>query len=622
VKLPAPRRPPAPVVVLLLAGALTALAWAFVVSLIDYERADTIREAYRGTANLAIAFEQHTVRTMKAAEQLIDFARDQYIEHGTALDADALVALARADSALITTLVVLDARGRVVAGSWSVRGFDLSDRDYFREHRDHASTALRIGAPIAAGRLTGRPTFPFSRRLDRAGRFAGVIAVGLNPEYFGDFYRTLDLGRNGMVLLIRADGATLARRAGSATSFGQDMSGSTLMREQASHDTGSFVSAGRAEGVRRYTSYRTLHEYGLVVAVGASEDDVLAPFRERRDVYLASGAVFTLLVALAAALILVALARRRQQLDQHLRDEARFHATFDQAAVGVAHVALDGTVIKVNDKLCRMSGYTEAELLGRKFIDFKFPEDRAPADAVREAQLVHKSNVQREARFRRGDGSAAWYDVSVSLVLDPQGHPDYFVSMMQDATERKIAQEQVLYQAQHDPLTRLPNRALFQDRLEQALRLAQRKRWSAGLLFLDLDRFKDVNDRLGHAAGDALLVEVGARLAGAVRASDTAARIGGDEFAVVLTHLNRPEDAELVARKVLAAMAAPIVLQGEAYAITVSIGVALYPGDGADAEALLKAADGAMFRAKQGGRNRFELHTACTGGERARPETV
>jgi diguanylate cyclase (GGDEF)-like protein/PAS domain S-box-containing protein len=617
----APRRAHATLAVALLSSVLIAAAWAFVASLIDYERADTIREAYRGTANLALAFEQHTIRTMKAAEQLLEYTRDQYLEHGAALDMEKLVALARADRELITTIAVTDASGRVVAGSRGIRGFDLSDREYFRAHRDGAPGGLRIGDPIA-GRLSGLPTFPLSQRVDRGGRFAGTVAVGLNPEYFSDFYKTLDIGRNGMALLIRADGITLARRAGSETSFGQNMARSTLMREQAGHETGSFLSVGRVEGVPRYTSYRTVREFGLVVAVGASEDEALEPFRERRNVYLASGAVFTGLVALAAVLILVALARRRQQLDQHLRDEARFRATFDQAAIGVAHVALDGTVTKVNDKLCRMSGYDASELLGRKFIEFKFSEDRAPADAIRAAQLVHRSNVQRDARFRRKDGSAAWYDVSVSLVLDPQGRPDYFVSMLQDITERKEAQEQVLYQAQHDPLTRLPNRALFQDRLEQALRTARRNRWSAGLLFLDLDYFKEVNDRLGHAAGDALLVEVGTRLSESVRTSDTAARIGGDEFAVVLARLTRPRDSALVADNILAALAAPVVLQGEPHRITVSIGIALFPDDGADAEALLRAADAAMFRAKQGGRNRAELHTAGAGGEPSSPETV
>jgi diguanylate cyclase (GGDEF)-like protein/PAS domain S-box-containing protein len=590
--------------------ALIAMAWLFAASLMRLELQQTIRSAYRENANLALAFEQHTLRTLRATDQLLSFLAHQYVERGHVRDLHDLVKTAGIDSDLITTVAILDARGVVVAASRDVAGADLANRDYFRRHRDSPPPGLAVGAPIP-GRLSGGPTFPVSRRMERAGgRFAGVAVVGLNPNYFADFYKKIDIGRNGMVLLIGADGITLARRAGSLTSFGQDMSKSTLMREQAAQDVGEFLSAGRVEGVNRYTSYRALREYGLVLAVGTSVDEVLAPYREHRSVYMGTAAAFTLLVLLSAALILASLARRRQQLDQHLRDEARFRATFDQAAVGVAHVALDGTVLKVNDKLCRMSGYTASELRQRKFIDFKPPEDRQAADDIRTAQLEHGSNVQREARFLRKDGTLAWYAVSVSLVLDPEGKPDYFIAILQDVTEARQAQEQVLYQAQHDPLTRLPNRALFQDRLEQALRLARRRRWSAGLLFLDLDYFKQVNDRLGHVAGDALLVEVGARLAGAVRASDTAARIGGDEFAVVLTHLNRPDDAALVAGKILTAMAAPIVLQGQEYAITVSIGIAVYPDHGTDADALLKSADTAMFKAKQGGRNSFEVFAA------------
>ena len=219
-------------------------------------------------------------------------------------------------------------------------------------------------------------------------------------------------------------------------------------------------------------------------------------------------------------------------------------------------------------------------------------------------------------RYRHHGGGALWLAVSVSLVRDPDGRPDYFVALVQDVTATKDAQERIRHQATHDLLTDLPNRALFHDRLGHAIRAARRRDGRVGLLFLDLDRFKQVNDTLGHAAGDALLREVAQRLAGAVRASDTAARVGGDEFAVVLSELAAASDAELVAGKILQAMAPPMYFDGRELAITLSIGIAVFPADGGDADALVRSADEAMFEAKHAGRNTFRVHSAAVPATR------
>src|SRR5262249_28694596 len=161
-----------------------------------------------------------------------------------------------------------------------------------------------------------------------------------------------------------------------------------------------------------------------------------------------------------------------------------------------------------------------------------------------------------------------------------------------------------------DALTGLPNRALLADRFTQMIGQAQRHGRALGVLFIDLDDFKLVNDTLGHAAGDELLKETAARLQGAVRPGDTVARISGDEFAVVRTALARPEAAARGAQKITDRLSAPIELRGQEVFVTASIGIAAFPGDGEDAEALLGAADAAMYRAKQSGRNAFHFFTA------------
>ena len=183
------------------------------------------------------------------------------------------------------------------------------------------------------------------------------------------------------------------------------------------------------------------------------------------------------------------------------------------------------------------------------------------------------------------------------------------IGLIRDVTERKAAEQQIEYQAYHDALTGLANRRLFQEHLSLALALAQRRQRIVAVLFLDLDHFKLINDSLGHSVGDAMLRQVGQRLKQAVREGDTVARVGGDEFTIVLQELEHRSDAALVAEKVLGAIAAPIDVHGHRLYMTTSIGITVFPDDGDDAETLLKNADAAMYRAKDEGRNTYQMST-------------
>jgi diguanylate cyclase (GGDEF)-like protein len=222
-------------------------------------------------------------------------------------------------------------------------------------------------------------------------------------------------------------------------------------------------------------------------------------------------------------------------------------------------------------------------------------------------------------------------EVQGFMNLDNFEHPDAFdpparstaqalaaqvaVALQRLHLERDLEQERSRYQrlASHDPLTNLPNRRLFQDRLEQAITHAHRRREHVALIYLDLDGFKHVNDTLGHVVGDELLEAVAARLVMAVRAVDTVARLGGDEFAVVLQEVGTDRDAELVAEKLLAAFAAPFVLRGRSLAVGVSIGVAIYPRDAGSSATLMKAADLAMYHVKDAGKGAYAFFSAVTG---------
>lgn len=589
------------------AAALIVLGWTGVTMLVGGGLASEIASTRRQNENLALALEEHTARTLKSVDQLLRFAAFEYLDHPHEVDLKEMAAAVMVDEAVVSLVAIADASGRIIAATRDSPLASVADRGYFRHHRESDDARVLVSAP-SDGRLSGRPTIPVSRRISRPdGSFAGVAVAGLNPEYFGSYYGRLDIGESGMLQLVGTDGIARVRHAGAVISMGHDMRGSTLMREQAKRPSGSFLSVGRLEGVPRDIAYRTLGEYGLVVALGTSRDEVLASFRRHHLAYIASGVAFTLLVLLSTAVVVVVTERRRQVRYERLREESRLRATFDEAGVGIAHVGLDGKVLKVNRKLCDLMGYPEDHIVGRGFTEFKFAEDRDAAEQERVNLLATGGTRDVEARYRDRNGDVLWVALSISTVRDPEGKPEYFVAMVQDVTASKAARELVRHQATHDVLTGLPNRALFHDRLTQAINQARRRKSAAAVLFLDLDFFKQVNDVLGHAAGDSLLREVARRLAGSVRSGDTAARIGGDEFAVVLSEIAHPEDAGVVARKILGAMAAPMTLDGRSQPITVSIGIAAYPADGTDVDSLVRSADAAMFQAKRAGRNGFRF---------------
>src|ERR1043166_274237 len=223
---------------------------------------------------------------------------------------------------------------------------------------------------------------------------------------------------------------------------------------------------------------------------------------------------------------------------------------------------------------------------------------------------VRFDTMDQEYRVVRPDGSVRWVHQRGFPAHDIDGAVARVVGIIEDITERKQMQQDLLHLAHHDNLTHLPNRGLFYDRLSQALAQAHRHEWAVGVMFIDLDRFKIVNDTLGHGVGDLLLQQVAKRLSGCIRAEDTVARLGGDEFAVMLPDLADAQDAAAVARKILGALAAPFQLDGHEVFVTASIGIASYPRDSHDADTLIKHADAAMYRAKDLGKNNYQLYSA------------
>jgi diguanylate cyclase (GGDEF)-like protein len=208
----------------------------------------------------------------------------------------------------------------------------------------------------------------------------------------------------------------------------------------------------------------------------------------------------------------------------------------------------------------------------------------------------------------RKDGRTAWLSSHGKSLADASGRITRMIGVSQDITERKRQEEEARFLAYHDTLTGLPNRRLLDDRLRQAVFLAQRRDARIAVMVMDHDNFKQVNDMLGHRAGDAVLREAAHRLAGCVRKADTLARQGGDEFVVVIPDLQMDTDCQVVAEKILRSLDAPFRVDGKDFKIGASIGISLYPTDGGDGEAVLRNADVAMYRAKQLGRNNYRFY--------------
>jgi diguanylate cyclase (GGDEF)-like protein/PAS domain S-box-containing protein len=302
----------------------------------------------------------------------------------------------------------------------------------------------------------------------------------------------------------------------------------------------------------------------------------------------------------------------RRRAEAELREaQERFRSAFEHAPIGMALTSTDGRLFRVNRALVQILGRGESELLSSSILDLSHPDDR---DMCRESmgRLLSgaTASCQLEQRYLHHDGHPVWVSVSASVVRDVNDQPLYLVSQIEDIGARRASGEALAHQAVHDPLTGLPNRLQFVDRLGRELARAEQRRERIAVLFLDLDRFKVVNDSLGHSAGDRLLVAVADRLSATMGPDDVVARFGGDEFTILCRNITSEETAELVAERLAEAISRPVALIEREVFVTASVGIALSGSSGNTPETLLRNADTAMYHAKERGRDRAELFDA------------
>ncbi|WP_349590288.1 bifunctional diguanylate cyclase/phosphodiesterase [Vogesella oryzagri] len=510
------------------------------------------------------------------------------------------------------------------------------DRRMFMPQSTAPVAVLRSG-PLFAGRdfadlrATARQpddTLSFIPLLLDAAQPDGswrTAVAALNTDYFLNFYNSHLAAEQGQVALLRYDGSLLIRsnRQPAATVYSP-----ALRIQLAQSEAGSFTER-LADGRQLISAYRASRVYPFIIVVRLDRQQVLANWRhEARFAVALVSSILLLLIGMASVYYLrfEKLEARRQRDEEQLRIAA---AAFESQE-GIFVTDANNNILRVNRAFTTITGYSEAEAVGQTphlLSSGKHPQ-AFYNEMWRQLQSCRFWSGEIWNRRKSGDIYPEW--LTITAVSDAQDHISHYVATLTDITQRKRAEEEIRNLAYYDPLTRLPNRRLLLERLQQAVGSAGRRGNEGALLFIDLDNFKTLNDTLGHDMGDLLLQDVAQRLNHCVREDDTVARLGGDEFVVLLPNLSKncDEAAKLALRlgeRIRLALNAPYDLAGHDYHSTPSIGIAMFADGQHNGDELMKRADLALYSAKAAGRNAvhfFEPQMQKTLSERASLEAA
>ncbi|MBM9615921.1 diguanylate cyclase [Desulfobulbus rhabdoformis] len=601
----------------LLSVLVVCLSTAFI---LDHQRRSTIDEGLKQSAYHARNFEEQLTRNLDSIQRLADFiAAVTPEEHGER--ANVLFSRLLRQNPFLRSLSTIDQQGRILNSSnKQAIGRRVELIDFYPQPHGTQETALRIGrpwlgrdvdqgVPIDNGQQVSLRSLGFVPLLVR-GQYNGepvLVLAALNPDYFINYYtQWLDTGI-GLAEVIRYDRLPLFT-SGEFLSGTPDAARDLGSRLQSS-EIGQYRSTQSQHGPM-LTAYRASRRFPLLVVIHLSQEQVLAKWRQESvQTVILVGMTLMVLLYLASTLH-----RRQQRLAS--RREAQRRREYEQLAATVFETVLEAVmvtdreqnILTVNPAFTRITGYAKEESVGADLS--LLASGYQPEDFSQKIEnlLTGQGHWEGEVRSRRKSGEifVAWF--SITQVLGDQGQVLYLVSGFSDITEYCAEADRISHLAHHDLLTGLPNRALLKDRLRQGVRQAHRERTILALLFFDLDRFKPVNDNLGHLVGDLLLQTLSSRLQEILRVSDTLARLGGDEFVLVLPNIKNSEDAFKVAEKIRSTVAIPFTLEGHYIEISASIGVALFPDHGVDELSLMRCGDQAMYQAKAAGGNRYAIY--------------
>ncbi len=593
---------------ILLTVAIAGADWL----VIRMQRDASVSDFETATTNLANGMAAQTARALGAADLLLRNLRQVVLTQQAPGVLVGVLAEWRQRVEGIDALGFVDAAGRARASSSGLSpapgagAQDLSQEDYFRHFAALDDADAFVGAPRQE-QASGRWTSTLARRVNRPdGSFAGVVTATISLGDLEAFYR-LAMPAHRMITLARTDGVVLVRHPHQAGATGWKLPERGPWRAAVAAGGGAYVAHAPLDGTPVIAVVRPLHGLPLVVETSITEADALAGWAVQRF-WLIAGGVGVCLCAIA----LIGL------FGAQLRRLALKNAQLD-AARGQLHIALSN----ISQGLCFYDGNQRLIVSNRRYGEMYHVPPEAlrpgatlaeivdhcyaasgPTECSREDYLMSRAAISRTGQphqsvLEMADGR--------TIVVQQQPMPDGgWVATHEDITERRRAEEKISFLAQHDVLTGLPNRSLLMERIGAA-RAGAARGTDFGLLFLDLDRFKAVNDTLGHGVGDELLCSVAGRLLAQVREVDTVARLGGDEFVILQANLPGPEAAAVLAGRIIKAVAAPYQIAGHEVVIGVSIGIDIGTRDHASADELLKNADMALYIAKGEGRGTFRF---------------
>ncbi len=531
----------------------------------------------------------------------------------------------------VRTLLVVDARGEIIASSNpGAVGSRVTDREWFRlAQAGNSPQTLYLTPPFKS--LVSPTSVAMVRSLAGSkGEFAGAVFAALHPDFAKVLLSSVVNTPATFASLVHANGTVFAST--DDTLVGKDIGvpGSLFSRHRNSGQSAStHIGVAPAIDVKRIIAHRTIQPASLgmnnylVVGVARNFDAVFAPWRA--GAALAAVMFGALALAAMGGLALYQLLRLRNAAEKVRAESAltqsqqRFSTAFAAAPIAASIARLkDGCFVEANRNYERLFGWKREEIIGKSSVELGVWPDAATRAPWARAMLEHGELVDYETIWMHKNGQSR--HVSLSAALTNVDGEACVLAYATDITARKQAEEQINVLAFYDQLTLLPNRLLMLDRLKQAMTMGERSGYFGALLFVDLDHFKVLNETLGHDAGDVLLQQVAQRLGQCVREGDTVARVGGDEFVVILASLSsNQEDAaaatEKAAEKMLAQLNQVHQLGGSAHSSAASVGMTLFQGLNTSVDDLLKQAELAMYRTKETGRNgmRFfdpEMETA------------
>jgi len=512
-------------------------------------------------------------------------------------------------------LLVLDDQGRVIHRALGVQsvGKQFVSHDFFQAFRVHQLPGVFIGQPTKELRM-GEYVLPIARAIrGKYGVLNGVVVGMLRMQEINAWLSTMDLGAHSGVNVIREDGLVLTRFPYQETTAPHSLAGSGNLAQFVAAPQGSFVGTAVIDGVERLYTHNRVGHFPVVVNVAQSTNSIFQSWR-RNAWQLAGFAALLMVSCLGLAVLFVRELTRREATEADLfTEKERMRLTLQSIGDAVVCTDAQGHITYLNPVARQITGLEMREVENHPIeVLHALPyavAGGAQASALRRALESGKTvDRSRTTLLHRGSGELLEMDESASLVKSFDGHVLGAVAVLRDVTVAAAHEARMQRLAFHDVLTGLPNRTLLQDRAQQAMAHSKRTGDMLAVLYLDLDGFKQINDRLGHQAGDAALVHAAKALQASVRESDTVCRLGGDEFVILLCELASKTHLQSIAHKVQQACATPFVWQGASYVLHASGGVALYPDHALQWDALLHCADTAMYASKQAGRHQIRLY--------------